>query len=311
MEEQNQDDKIHGDLLPIIEEEKSFISKFFSTLVMLAALGGLGVLGWFAYEEGKSPVGFEQLPLIKAETSPFKIKPEDPGGMEIPNKDKAIYDTITSAETDESKEGEREIKIVPPPEEPVDLEDLVKTQPELSSIADIDDEKEEDKSEEKMVKEEEIKMEEKAEEKVQIGKEKPALNVIRLSEVPIKPEKKNIKINKITTPDSSGPVEIVFKPRLVIEGTAKEKPGESVEKKEHRVQLSSYKTPETLQLGWITLQKKFPELLGDLRHSVEIVDLKEKGKYYRLQAGPFSDKDVADNLCKKLIEKNQSCLIAK
>jgi cell division septation protein DedD len=32
------------------------------------------------------------IPLIKAETGPIKVKPQNPGGLEVPHKDKAIYE---------------------------------------------------------------------------------------------------------------------------------------------------------------------------------------------------------------------------
>jgi hypothetical protein len=59
-------------------------------LVMGLFAGGL----WFAYIQGiKHAAGTstEDVPLIRADARPTKIKPEKPGGMEIPDRDKLIY----------------------------------------------------------------------------------------------------------------------------------------------------------------------------------------------------------------------------
>lgn len=52
--------------------------------------------------------------LVEAPTEPYKVRPDDPGGLEIPNRDKLIYETLG---TDEPEEGPEQI--LPPPEEPV------------------------------------------------------------------------------------------------------------------------------------------------------------------------------------------------
>jgi len=36
------------------------------------------------------------LPLIKADTGPIKVKPQHPGGLDVPHKDKAIYERFES-----------------------------------------------------------------------------------------------------------------------------------------------------------------------------------------------------------------------
>ena len=53
--------------------------------------GGL----WFAYVERARHAGGDaangEIPLIRADQRPTKVKPEQPGGMEIPDRDKLIY----------------------------------------------------------------------------------------------------------------------------------------------------------------------------------------------------------------------------
>src|SRR5262245_61940480 len=81
------------------------------SLVTMSAFAG-GV--WFAYQqgvrEGKSP----SVPLGRADPSPTRIVPVDPGGMVVANQDKRVFDTIAAAEP-----APRVEQLLPPPETPM------------------------------------------------------------------------------------------------------------------------------------------------------------------------------------------------
>ncbi len=70
--------------------------QFRALLVTRAALLVMGLFAgglWFAYMQGlrHASVGVADVPLIRADERPTKVKPEKPGGMEIPDRDKMIY----------------------------------------------------------------------------------------------------------------------------------------------------------------------------------------------------------------------------
>lgn len=82
-------------------------------------LGAAAVAGgaWAVTERGgggEPPPDEAGVPLITASAEPFKIKPDDPGGMEIPNRGTLIYETLTTADPEEGPE-----RVLPPPEEPL------------------------------------------------------------------------------------------------------------------------------------------------------------------------------------------------
>ena len=54
------------------------------------------------------------IPLIKAEQGPFKARPEQPGGMDVPNQDKVVFDRL-------DPEAARPVveRLLPPPETPL------------------------------------------------------------------------------------------------------------------------------------------------------------------------------------------------
>jgi hypothetical protein len=88
--------------------------RFRGLIVTAAALSLMGVFAgglWFAYHQGlrHASVGTADVPLIRADDRPTKIKPEKPGGMEVPDRDKLIYTQKRSAVE----------HLLPPPEKPM------------------------------------------------------------------------------------------------------------------------------------------------------------------------------------------------
>lgn len=81
-----------------------------SGAVMAVFAGGL----WFAYHEGTRHPAVATaggVPLIRADQHPDKIKPNQPGGMQIPDQNVSIYDEKPGAAPVE--------KLLPPPEKPL------------------------------------------------------------------------------------------------------------------------------------------------------------------------------------------------
>jgi hypothetical protein len=66
---------------------------------------------WFAYVQGirHANTATGDVPLIKADERPTKVKPERPGGMEIPDRDNLIYSPARPAIE----------HLLPPPEKPL------------------------------------------------------------------------------------------------------------------------------------------------------------------------------------------------
>ena len=60
---------------------------------------------------GMLPAGAETAPLIRADPRPMKIKPENPGGMPVPDRDRLIYG--------ERPGGPPVERLLPPPEQPM------------------------------------------------------------------------------------------------------------------------------------------------------------------------------------------------
>jgi hypothetical protein len=65
-------------------------------VVLLLAIAGAA--GWRLYGDRLAMDEAAEIPLIRAERGPAKVRPEKPGGMEIPDRDKLVYDRIGDAE---------------------------------------------------------------------------------------------------------------------------------------------------------------------------------------------------------------------
>jgi hypothetical protein len=85
-------------------------------LVVLVALGGFVGIVWHAYNQGKAGGGDAVVPLLKADDSPTKVRPDQPGGMDVPNQDKLIYDRLAPGGQIATPQIER---LLPPAEAPV------------------------------------------------------------------------------------------------------------------------------------------------------------------------------------------------
>lgn len=95
-------------------------------LVMALFAGGL----WFAYVEGARHAGGTggsgDIPLIRADTRPMKVKPAEPGGMSIPDRDMLIYGQNRPIVE----------HLLPPPEQPMALPAPPAPKPVVSASAD-------------------------------------------------------------------------------------------------------------------------------------------------------------------------------
>ncbi|MGX8013549.1 SPOR domain-containing protein [Mesorhizobium sp. ORM8.1] len=104
--------------------------------MMIAALvgavviaGGLGALAFSFGGKG----GGEAPVIVKADNSPIKIKPENPGGAVVPNQDNKVYDAVVKGGTAKPAEPVQQ-KLVNTTEQPVDV---ASKEPQQSRVVDL------------------------------------------------------------------------------------------------------------------------------------------------------------------------------
>lgn len=77
-----------------LDYNKSRILKIFFAIIGVITLVMFSIIAYKALKYSELPKSIDDVPLIKAELSPVKIVPKDPGGQQISNQDKLIYSTL-------------------------------------------------------------------------------------------------------------------------------------------------------------------------------------------------------------------------
>jgi hypothetical protein len=96
------------------EQQELRPRRMFSKVLVLVVMGLFGGGLWFAYVQETRHAGGDvaasgDIPLIRADERPTKVKPERPGGMEIPDRDKLVYTQPRTVVE----------HLLPPPEKPM------------------------------------------------------------------------------------------------------------------------------------------------------------------------------------------------
>src|SRR4051812_38416219 len=100
----------------IIVASNSGLTRWAPLVIVLAVVAGFVTLSWYAYHAGIQSVKEEDLMVVEADKTPIKEKPADPGGMQIPNQDKTVFETFSANNAKQPPKVER---VLPVPEEPM------------------------------------------------------------------------------------------------------------------------------------------------------------------------------------------------
>ncbi|HSR71427.1 MAG TPA: SPOR domain-containing protein, partial [Kiloniellales bacterium] len=74
------------------------------------------------------------------------------------------------------------------------------------------------------------------------------------------------------------------------------------------VQFAALRSVEAARGFWARLRTQYPELMGDRGLRLRSVNLGQRGVYFRVRTGPFSDIEEARNLCRKWRAVGRDCL---
>jgi len=309
----------HDPLRAIYEHEqrRPRRSRLFTGAVALLVLGAMALVVYYAYQLGLRAGAQGPAPLIKAEQQPYKVKPEEPGGMDVPNQDKLIYKEVKPAGSGANAEPVE--RLMPPPESPL-------PKPE----------KEEPQAQQAQAAEPPAPAAQPTPQQPSAAAAAPSAPVSPSTAAAATPPKEGVPqqvaqgggLEAPATPAKSGSSsEPAAKPAAASESApAAAKPAAtpsaSAEKAPSRaageaaddwhVQLGAVRTAEEAQHEWARLQGKYTDLLGQLSLNIQRVDLGgDKGVFFRIRGGPLADRAQANALCDRLKVVQVGCIAVR
>ncbi len=286
------------------------------TLLFVILAVAFGAAGWAFY--GERVIAMfkdtdQEIPVIRADITPMKVRPENPGGLQVPDRDKLVYNRIQNggSATPERATVER---LLPPPETPlprpqaaepeaVETQMPARPEPEIAQTPKVSDVT--------------------AAVKPTPAPAPPPAPVPSVSSTPTvlntspveQPQSGPTRLSKTPAPAPSAPPPTsapvsaaATQPKPAAPASTVSPPSNQV----YRVQLAAARTPEAARAEWDRLRRKNLDILGDLGLAITKVDLgTSKGVFYRLRVGPLKDDAEARALCKALAARKIGCLVVR
>ena len=280
--------KVANQKIATVEERRAEMARSRNNFLgTFAGIALAGIVGWFVLAPQYSDENNE-IVIIRRPQTAVKIKPENPGGMDIPNQDKDIYSLVEKKNVDTTVVE----NLLPTPEKPK-LPDIVPEVSDIDENAKNLDEIVDEVSDEQEASESEIK--------------KVAENEKTNQTVPEKPKDllNADKPAKAETPEKKAdPVKSEAKTAAEVKEVAKTTGGA------WQIQLMASKNKDAVEKAWNNLSAKYSQLKG-YSHEIQTSDLGAQGIFYRLRAGSFATKAEAAAACSALKAKGLNDCIAK
>ena len=279
--------------------------------ILLAAVILVGV-AWAVSERylGESGGGPDSVPLITAKETPVKVRPDEPGGVDVPDRDKYVYKSLTDEEPDSEQ-------LLPAPEEPMERPSVEVSEieappepvhPEELSVAAV---------------EPPLELETEVEEAV----EQVVETAVALVEKPEVPAQQPQELLDAVTPEPEPAPEPIPEPEPTPEPepvpTPEPEPAPIFEPEPEpepaaapiaagsgfMVQVGATKNETAAQEGLARLAKQQAKILAALGTAVVRADLGDKGIWYRMRVGPLATRAEADDVCGQLKVVDVGCYV--
>ncbi|HLI11463.1 MAG TPA: SPOR domain-containing protein [Alphaproteobacteria bacterium] len=275
------------------ERRRPLRRRMFAAAAAVLVLGAFAAIVYYAYHEGVRAGSGGVAPLIKAETQPYKVKPENPGGMEVPNKDKLIYNEIAPNGKSIDQGGAEHL--LPPPETPM-------ARPTAEAPAAPPSSASETASAAPGP----------AAPSTTANAPAPQNAAPAGSTAPATPPASAPQGQSATTnaaPIAATPPAPANAPAHSQTASAASAPAAGAGG--WRVQLGAMRSAAEAEHEWERLRRAHSALLGSLKLKVQKVAVAGKGDFYRIQGGPLADREAASALCERLKNAHVACFPVK
>lgn len=278
----------------------------------LAAFGGII---WYAYSQGMRAGTESVAPIVRADPSPTKVRPEQPGGMEVPHQDKLVYDRLNPTSGEAGVE-----RLLPPPETPLERP---KAAPAPAAPAAAEEPPVELAA---TAPEAELPPEEPPAATgapVPLGPAaKPAAPAAAAPVQPALAQKAPAQQQAAAVPPAVPPVQAPTQAPAQVPPAApapqKAAPAATAPAAAAvvpaaggvRIQIASVPSEDVANKEWQRLSRKHAGALGGLGMRIVKADLGAKGVYYRVQAGP-TDEARAKSICDAMKAQSDGCILVR
>ena len=261
-------------------------SRIIPSIVAFIALVSFGVIVVYAYNQGIHEGSEDAAPVLRAE-GPSKVPPQTPGGLDVPNQDKLVYNQIGEQQVGEAVE-----RLLPPPETPLpkpttnETAAVVPAPPPKLSVPTTD------------------------------VSEETATPSLPIAAAPPPPKTPVPDEPKVTTPPArlaTQPQQPAKLPTVASTPTALARvPSAAIASQSpFRIQIASMTNPEAANIEWSRRSEQHKDILGELTLIVNRAEIVGKGTFYRVQAGPLPNRAAANALCDKLKQRKVGCLVVQ
>ncbi|MFA6022284.1 MAG: SPOR domain-containing protein, partial [Rhodospirillales bacterium] len=295
------DDDYDRDILDIIPERfdadaDSYQARAGSRLRNWLILGGavltVGVavaVGWRLIAGGGDSAN--GIRVISADQRPIKIRPDDRGGMQVPNQDKLVYGRLEQSDGDAKVERLLPAAEQPVPPRPAPMQTPAKpaapvpevlkpppapVMPPMSAPAPV---------------------------------VKPVETMVPPAPAPVAaptPAPTPAKV-AVTPSPAAPPVKAAPAPNPAPAPALAPAKSAALASGDYLVQLGALRSAPDAEKEWGRIQRANGDVLGGLKSDVVQVDLGAKGVFWRLRAGPLNEQS-ARHVCGELKTRNQGCM---
>ena len=312
------------------EEPGGSVAATLSKIMAVLVVGGLFVavvLYAYSWSVGQRSEGGRQIPVVEAQPGPEKVKPEDPGGMDVPYQDQLV---LNQGDGDSDREAER---LLPPPEspsplpEPTEKSDTGKTG---SASSEGDAATSEATTQRDAVGE---SPEERQIARDDSGRDEPDRSGDGDTAAPAD--------RNGATPEDRRALPAPPKPKpeppAGVDTAARDASGRSGRETDAAasarsgngdsgngnastatggdsgilIQLAAFQNRDNARAAWRRMQDSHSPLLGRMSLQLQRVRIEDRGIFWRVRTGPFPNRATAADMCTQLKDRGQACLVVR
>jgi hypothetical protein len=282
---------------PLMSEERGKGRGLTILAAVLAVTAFAGVV-WYAYDQGRRIGSETAAPLIKADESPSKVRPDSPGGMQVPHQDKLVLDDLGSGRGAQNGEGRVE-RLLPPPETPVPAPEPLPAAPASETPTD---------SATVAVAPAETAPAPRGPETIPPAKA-PDATAPKALVPPPPPAPTPTPVPTPTTaaeaPKPAAPAPTPAETAVATPTPAPKAPAAG----DFNIQVAALRTEAAAEKEWARVQSANAALLGSLQPTYQRINT-SNGIFFRVQGGPLTEA-AAKAACDSLKAKGQACLVVK